>query len=317
MVAASNIKLSIVRSSSVRSTSRNSKEWLVHRGHRTFEIAERLDLMAEQGLAMVAQFRDEERETEMIANWSKDTLVHKCARWAAHEMFYDETSGPYVRVDIVGDEPGELCSYRYLSVTMALQHYEIEHDVFVVPSPDGEVVRVGGNLSEWQESDKVANSCYEYFSGDLMWSEPYQQLLDQLADEVFHTVFANRALLYGLNWIASRLVSNLSAEKCAETPEVARLFRARGAGKLKRTTPPAWARKAVFHRDRGRCTYCRTDLTGVYDSLGSPNFDHMIPLAIGGLNDVTNLQLLCWDCNGAKSDKPLDASENYRRWFPQ
>ncbi len=55
----------------------------------------------------------------------------------------------------------------------------------------------------------------------------------------------------------------------------------------------------------------------MYDSLSTHNFDHMIPLAVGGLNDITNLQLLCRECNAAKSDQCLDAGETYRRWFPQ
>ncbi|WP_280315930.1 HNH endonuclease [Nocardia abscessus] len=297
----------------MRPTSRNSEEWLVHRWHRTFEIADRLDRKAEDNLATASQLDDEGLATELITNWSKDTLVHKFARWAAHEMFYEETGGPYAPMMTLGDEPGQWRPFRYLSVTTALNHYRIEHEVFEVPPSDGESIQVGEKRWEWQESDKVANECDRYFTEELMLSEPYERLLDQLADEVFHTVFSNRALLYGLNWIASSIVSDLDAEMCSETPEVAKLFRR--AGKLKRSRPPKWAQKAIFHRDNGRCTYCRTDLTGVWDSLSSANFDHMIPLANGGLNDVTNLQLLCGNCNGAKSDKSLNAGENYRRWF--
>ncbi|MGW6122364.1 HNH endonuclease [Nocardia sp. NPDC055165] len=273
--------------------------------------------MAEQGIAMVSRLRNEGRETEVIANWSKDTLVHKFARWAAHGMFYDETGGPYTEMFVPSDEIGQWRPVRYMSVTVALRHYGIGDDSFEVPPSHGEMIRVDHNVSAWQESHRVADACFEHFAEELMVSGPYEQLLDQLADEVFHTVFTNRALLYGLNWIASCIVSELSAEACAQTPEVARLFRVRGEGKLKRTSPPTWAQKAVFYRDRGRCTYCRTDLSGVYDSLSTHNFDHMIPLAVGGLNDITNLQLLCRDCNAAKSDKSLDTGETYCRWFPQ
>lgn len=270
--------------------------------------------MAEDNLATASRLNDEGLATELIANWSKDTVVHKFARWAAHDMFYEETSGPYAPMMAPGDEPGQWRAFRYLSVTTALNHYRIEHQVFEVPPPDGESVQVGAKRWDWRESDKVADECYTYFTEELMLSKSYDRLLDQLADEVFHTVFSNRALLYRLNCIASFIVSDLDAEMCNETPDVAKLFRC--SGKLKRSSPPKWAQKAVFHRDNGRCTYCRTDLTGIWDSLGSPNFDHMIPLANGGLNDITNLQLLCGDCNGTKSDKPVDAGDNYRRWFP-
>ncbi len=49
---------------------------------------------------------------------------------------------------------------------------------------------------------------------------------------------------------------------------------------------------AVWRRDEGRCTRC-----------GSPQsleFDHVIPLSMGGSNTVRNLQLLCEPCNSSK-----------------
>ncbi len=150
--------------------------------------------MAEQGIAMASRLRNEGRETEVIANWSKDTLVHKLARWAAHEMFYDETGGPYTEMVVPSDEIGQWRPVRYMSVTVALRHYGIGDDSFEVPPSDGEMVRVDHNVSAWQESHKVADACFEYFAEELMMSRSYDQLLGQLADEVFHTVFTNRAL---------------------------------------------------------------------------------------------------------------------------
>lgn len=44
-------------------------------------------------------------------------------------------------------------------------------------------------------------------------------------------------------------------------------------------------------------------------------FDHIVPLAAGGLNDVTNLQLLCRACNREKSADRLRPSAEYRRWY--
>lgn len=48
---------------------------------------------------------------------------------------------------------------------------------------------------------------------------------------------------------------------------------------------------------RGRCACCRTKL--------GPNFhrDHIMPLALGGSNLPSNIQLLCPPCNGAKKAK--------------
>lgn len=48
----------------------------------------------------------------------------------------------------------------------------------------------------------------------------------------------------------------------------------------------------VWRRDEGRCTRCETN--------AELEFDHIIPLVMGGSNTARNLQLLCGPCNRAK-----------------
>jgi hypothetical protein len=55
---------------------------------------------------------------------------------------------------------------------------------------------------------------------------------------------------------------------------------------------PRDVRLAVWRRDRGRCRECGDGFDLQYD--------HVIPLALGGASSVDNLQLLCGDCNRAK-----------------
>jgi hypothetical protein len=55
---------------------------------------------------------------------------------------------------------------------------------------------------------------------------------------------------------------------------------------------PEEVRREVFRRDGGRCAACGTD------SL--LQFDHVIPVAMGGASTAQNLQLLCAPCNRAK-----------------
>ena len=63
-------------------------------------------------------------------------------------------------------------------------------------------------------------------------------------------------------------------------------------GAPRRERIPRAIRLAVFERDGGCCAACgsRFDL----------QYDHVIPLHLGGASTAANLQLLCADCNRAK-----------------
>lgn len=63
-------------------------------------------------------------------------------------------------------------------------------------------------------------------------------------------------------------------------------------GPARRAAIPEEVRREVFRRDGGRCTQCGSD-----ELL---QFDHVIPVALGGASGPENLQLLCAPCNRAK-----------------
>jgi len=57
---------------------------------------------------------------------------------------------------------------------------------------------------------------------------------------------------------------------------------------------PSAVRREVWRRDEGKCKKC--------SSRKNLEYDHIIPVAEGGSNTARNIELLCQDCNRAKSD---------------
>ena len=54
-----------------------------------------------------------------------------------------------------------------------------------------------------------------------------------------------------------------------------------------------------FHRQRGRCYYCKVKLGKRWHG------DHIIPLSKGGSNSIDNIVVACPDCNQSKYNKML------------
>ncbi|HEX5617095.1 MAG TPA: HNH endonuclease signature motif containing protein [Solirubrobacteraceae bacterium] len=80
--------------------------------------------------------------------------------------------------------------------------------------------------------------------------------------------------------------------RAARTLERAHAALAGEAAERRREPIPRAVRLAVFERDGGRCVECGSSFDIQYD--------HVIPLALGGANTVQNLQILCAPCNQAK-----------------
>lgn len=58
---------------------------------------------------------------------------------------------------------------------------------------------------------------------------------------------------------------------------------------------PSDVRKYVFERDHYQCQSC-----GKTHQETELNIDHIVSLAAGGQNDISNLQTLCSTCNRQK-----------------
>lgn len=133
------------------------------------------------------------------------------------------------------------------------------------------------------------------------------ELLDKVAKEAFHILFTNRKVLHNF---ASKAAYQILENAADMYPE-----KFTQKGYLKRSHIPQWAKNAVFHRDKGICVICKTDITRLVNLQNGIHYDHIMPLAKGGMNDVTNLQILCEKCNGTKSAKMAATSYEYHSWY--
>jgi len=101
--------------------------------------------------------------------------------------------------------------------------------------------------------------------------------------------------------LSEREVLALLTEK--ENRARARVARAVSALELNDSAKPPTARAPisddvkifVWQRDAGRCVRC--------GSVAELEFDHIIPVSMGGSNTARNLQLLCAGCNREKSGR--------------
>ena len=131
--------------------------------------------------------------------------------------------------------------------------------------------------------DDFLESYINYFSYLEENDIDVYDIFEDIAQEVEYILFQNREFLLRFNLSFS---SNFDNDP------------------RKRVYIPEWVKRAVFFRDRGRCVFCGKDLKGIDSILEDceKQFDHIVPLDRGGLNDVCNLQLTCNSCNFKKSD---------------
>lgn len=71
------------------------------------------------------------------------------------------------------------------------------------------------------------------------------------------------------------------------------------ADEPKRPRPVSRRRRDIFAKSHGCCHYCSTPLT----LDGSWHVEHMLPRALGGADEASNLVAACVPCNLSKSDR--------------
>ena len=235
------------------------------------------------------------RHTKIIFQpFQKFSVLHQFISFVAYKTFIEEIDDTVLDL-IVTDN-----SY-ILWVNNALTKYKIPHIDFT------EWLTLRSLSIKSLEHERVILDYVAY----LYETGPLRDLLGIISNEVFYILFLNRHFLYQFN---KRINQRTKSIKNIDiTPDIMQFFK--NDGVLRRVTIPMWARKAVFFRDRGICSNCLRDISGLTNIQNTKHFDHIIPLACGGLNDVSNLQLLCDTCNLQKNRHEIRASTIYEKWY--
>jgi hypothetical protein len=138
----------------------------------------------------------------------------------------------------------------------------------------------------------------ENINSDYDWYL-YNQVINasnQVIHETFCILFEDRELMRLFSLLVAEPVSKLLINKYPEF--------LKKDGQFKRYSNwNQWLRTALFHRENGCCSICKTNLTGIFSIEEKLHIDHIVPISKGGTNDPTNLQILCEECNLKKGNR--------------
>ncbi|CUS03332.2 HNH endonuclease [Candidatus Promineifilum breve] len=259
-------------------------------------------------LRLLDNFYGADPDFEFAQPFPKYSAFHKFIEFLVTEIINDEVFE--IELDVRQDTferyshmPIAMNDLRptSLPIEKALIYYNIEHTSFV----------------DWLKNlnkeflDADDNDVSDYYD-ELTLEGPFETLVESAVREVFFILFQNRGLMLLFNEMMAGLIFGLGADTLEG--ECDSFFAKPGV--LKRAHIPRWVQRAVYFRDRGLCVICQRDLSGIINISSIEHYDHIVPLAQGGLNDVSNIQLLCQDCNLKKRNNNAQTSSLYEAWYP-
>src|SRR5579863_824514 len=258
-------------------------------------------------LRQLDEFYGDERYLSYSSAFPRFSAFHSFIRSIVSDVFSDDMNN--MQLDIRQDNaerfksiPSALDPHpSKLPVNLALDSFKIAHDPF-----DAWLSSRGISFLDARDDDVA-----EYYE-DLHREGQMDQLLERATAEVFFVLFQNRSVLLNFNEMMARQFEHGALDGGTDSAFGDDFAR---PGVLRRVSIPAWVRRAVYFRDRGMCVICAADLSGVLAIGSEENYDHIVPLASGGLNDVTNIQLLCKSCNSKKRARSAVTSNRYEAWY--
>ncbi len=251
-------------------------------------------------------FYGDDRCLDYTSPFREFSAFHSFIQFVVNDVISDDVNG--IKLDIRQDEVANFQSIpaalephpSKLPVNLAMDRLGIQHQSF-----DEWLHKNGRTFLD--ACDEDVTDYYDY----LREEGQFDQILDQVTAEAFFVLFQNRNVLLLFNDMMASEVRTLSD---GSIENVASSVFAR-PGVLRRVPIPNWVQRAVFYRDRGMCVLCHQDLSGLISIWCEENYDHIVPLAEGGLNDVTNIQLLCRACNSKKRAGEPVTSDHYEAWY--
>lgn len=253
-------------------------------------------------------FYGDDRIFYLVQPFQKYSVFHEFIEFIVEDIFYEEVSKVELvdRRELIEKLRGIPSAISYMKPKMLpIEHAFKFHDIEYV-SFESHLEDIGKSFNDASEDD-----IYDYMN-ELRLSGDYEALVQQTVKEVFHVLFQNRQLLMIFN---EMMAAALESQADLSPPKEQGSSFSR-SGVLKRTAIPKWVKRAVYFRDRGRCVLCDKDLSGMLNLDNQENYDHIVPLAKHGLNDVSNIQLLCKECNqNEKGAGDAVTSNRYQSWY--
>lgn len=237
------------------------------------------------------------------------SALHSFIRFVISDVLSEDLLN--IKLDIRQDDAERFKSFptaldphpSKLPVNLAFDRFGIRHESF-----ETWLESRGSSFLEATDGD------VEAYYDDLRTGGQVDALLERATAEVFFVLFQNRSALLLFNQMMARQIAHEAQDELADS-------RYRGLfsrpGVLRRVAIPSWVRRAVYFRDRGMCVICASDLSGILAIGSEENYDHIVPLAAGGLNDVTNIQLLCKACNSQKRAGEATTTNRYEAWYSE